>query len=247
MRLLAVALAFLPASAAAQAYVRTGVGYDVSRESGIADVDCARTAPPALFGCAAAVDGSPLGARGDFGASPALELGLGRRMHPNIRLELQGAWRPGLDFEGRANFLRTPGPQPVAAEGSSLAALAVAYFDFGQLGRARPFLGVGVGAARNRLGAVRYDFPGLAAQARTVGPAGARTAFAWSGQAGFGWRLSPRATLDIAYRYTDLGTMRTREGQAAVVRAAGTRAIIVAPTRAKLATEGLGASVRWGF
>ena len=247
MRRLAVALALLPAPAFAQSYLRAGVGYDVPRESGIGDVDCARAAPAALFGCAAAVDGSPLGARGDFGASPALELGIGRRIHPNVRLELQGAWRPDLDFSGQANFLRTPGRQPVSANGSSLSALAVAYFDFGQLGRARPFLGLGAGAARNRLSAVDYVFPGLGPEARTLAPGGARTAFAWTGQAGFGWRLSPRATLDVAYRYADLGTMRTREGQAAVVRGGGTRAIAVAPTRAKLATEGVGVSIRWGF
>jgi opacity protein-like surface antigen len=237
----------VPAGAQAQGYLRAGLGYDVSETSRVQDADCSATAPPALFGCGAAPDGSVLAARGDMGRTAALELGAGRRLAPYLRGEVQAAWRPGLAFDGRANFLRTPGDQQVSAKVDSKTLIAAAYFDFGALGRLRPFIGLGAGAARNRVGAMRYAFPGLAANAATITPGGSRTSFTWMATAGVAWPLSNRLTLDLAYRYADLGKVRTEAGPAAIVRASGTRAITIAPTQAGLIAQGVSASVRWGF
>jgi len=244
----AVVAVLFPAVAGAETYVRVGAGFEASRHVGLSDADCSSVAPPAVFGCARAMDGEPLSARGHYGRGPLAEFGLGRRIAPYARLELTGTWRPDLDFRGRANFLRTPGPQPVRAQGSSLAVLATAYYDFGQYGRLRPFVGFGAGVARNRMGEVRYAFPGLpGGDAATVTPGGVRSSLAWSASAGLAWSLSDRAILDVSYRYTNLGEVRARPGEAQVVRAGGTRQIVVAATRAKLEVEGVAASVRWAF
>lgn len=245
--LLFAAVLAAPAAASAETYVRAGVGYDWSSGARFADADCAQTAPPALFGCAAGLDGRPLGAAGHFGKAATVDLGLGYRLTPWARVEAQGTWRPELDFTGDANFLRTPGEQPVDAEHDSLSALAVAYFDLPPVAGARPFVSAGAGLARNRLGAVVYGFPGLAPNATTVTAAGRSTGFAWSLGAGAAWPLSGRMTLDLAYRYTDLGEVRTAAGPIVITRTSGVRSIDVAPTRARLETHGLTASVRFAF
>jgi opacity protein-like surface antigen len=65
--------------------------------------------------------------------------------------------------------------------------------------------------------------------------------------AGMSWSLSQRATLDLAYRYTDLGDVRTDAGPAAIVRAVRTIPLDIAPTHANLVVQGVSASVRWAF
>jgi opacity protein-like surface antigen len=242
-----LALIALPAAAHAESYLRAGLAYERSRETGFRDLDCASTAPPALYGCGVSAGGAPLTARGDFGSTVAGELGVGTRISPYLRIEAVATYRPDLDFRGDANFVRTPGEQRVTADGSSLSAMGAVYADLGLYGRLRPFLGVGLGASRNRIGAVRFDFPGLAPGAATVTPGGKRTELAWMATAGFSTALSKRLTLDLAYRYVDLGEVRTDAGPAQIVRASGTRTIAIAPTRTALKAEGVSVSLRWGF
>jgi opacity protein-like surface antigen len=164
MRRAALALAAalaLPAAAHAQTYARAGLGYEHGRESGF------------RFG----------GAEGRFEGTAAVDAGVGRRVAPFIRVEALASWRPRLAFEAA--------PPGASGRASSAAALAVGYFDFGGLGRARPFLGLGYGAARNRFEGVPATEP------------------AWLLAAGLGWSLSDRTTLDLAARYVDLGGVRT--------------------------------------
>jgi opacity protein-like surface antigen len=250
-------LAALLAAPAAQAqgtgvYLRGGVGAEESRDAHLRDLDCARTRPPALFGCGAGIDGRPLGARGDFGRSAAFDLGVGYRILPALRAEALVTHRPGFAFQGRANFLATPGPQPVAAELDTTSAMAVGYLDLvglglPKLGPVEPYLGGGVGVARYALGRVAFAFPGLGADAATVIRGGTSTGFAWMLTAGGGVRLSERLVLDIGYRYSDLGEVRTESGRAVITRTAFRRALDIAGTRADLATQGVTAALRVEF
>jgi opacity protein-like surface antigen len=244
---IALAALALPLAARAETYVRAGVAYEHSSETGFRDVDCSGTAPPALFGCAAGADGGLLSAQGGFGSTAAVEVGLGRRITPHLRLEGLVTYRPDLDFSGRANFVRTPGEQRVGADMNSLSALAVAYADLGVYGRLRPFLGLGAGVSSNKVGAVTFSFPGLGPTASTVTPNGRQTNFAWMAAAGVSLPVSSRLTLDVAYRYVDLGDVRTDAGPAVITRTSGVRSIDIAPTYADLVTQGVSASVRLSF
>lgn len=244
--LIAVAVA-VPGLSHAETYLRAGAAYERSSEAGFRDLDCSAAAPPALFGCSAAADGQPLTARGDFGSTAAVDLGLGWRVSPYLRLEAQATYRPDLDFVGQANFLRTPGDQRTSADMNSLSGMVAAYADLGVYGKLRPFVGAGIGAARNKLGPLRFAFPGLAANATTIIPGASHTNTAWMATAGVSWPLSRRLTLDVAYRYADLGEVRSGAGPAVITRTSGVRSIDIAPTHASLVTQGVGASVRWGF
>ncbi len=188
---------------------------------------------------------------GDFGTVHALELGLGYTAAPGLRLELLAEYRPRLAFEGRANFLEPRRQQSVAAEMSSLSAMLAAYVDLPGLGLPKfgplaPFLGAGVGAARTRIGETRMTFP----RTTTVVPGASHTGFAWMLTAGVAVTLDKRMTLDFAWRYTDIGEVRTGRGAGRVEWRDGSREpppLDLAATRARLASHGLRLSLRYAF
>ncbi|WP_255019645.1 outer membrane protein [Cyanobium sp. WKJ7-Wakatipu] len=112
---------------------------------------------------------------------------------------------------------------------SSVAGFGVAYVDLPKVGRVRPFLGAGLGVARNSLSSVTYSFPGIAANAATVTPDGSSS--------------------DLAYRFSDLGDVRTSRGQAGLSRPtlpAGTT-IPIGGTTAALQAHGVQLSLRYSF
>src|SRR5690606_21195070 len=154
----------------------------------------------------------------------------------------------GLAFSGEANFTGVAGAQPVDGGARSLAVFAAGFVDFRDEGaRWRPYLGAGIGAARNRLDAVTYGFPGLAPGALTRTQGGSDTGFAWMAAAGVTVPLGARVVLDLGVRHTDLGEARTDVGPATIVRASGALALDVGATRADLRTTGVVAGVRWTF
>jgi opacity protein-like surface antigen len=236
----------------ARFYLRGGLGGEWSTRTNLRDIDCTQAVPPALFGCGPGIDDRALGARGDFGRSVTFDLGFGYRVLPALRGELLLTYRPGLAFSGRANFLATPQPQPVTADADSFSAMAVGYIDLAglglpSLGPVEPFIGGGVGVARHDIDRVTFAFPGLSTNATTVIQGGESTRFAYMLTAGGAVRLSDRITLDIAYRYSDLGVARTAAGPAVITRTSFTRTLDIAGTQADLVTHGVSASLRAGF
>ena len=154
-------------------------------------------------------------------------------------------------FDGRANFLATARRQSVVAKLSSLSAILAAYVDLPGLGLPRlgplaPFVGAGVGAARTWIGETRMTFPATT----TIVPGASRTGFAWMLTAGVAVALDERMTLDLAWRYSDLGEVRTGRGAGRVVWRDGSRRPLpldLAATRARLASHGLRLSLRYAF
>jgi len=237
-----------PAHAASRFYLRGALGTEQSRDTTVSDLDCASTAPPALFGCGAGIDGKPLGARGDFGDTVAVELAAGLELSPRTRLELALQSRPSLTLDANANFLGVTGDQPVHGDADSLAAFVIGAVDLGRPGwRLQPFVAAGVGAARNTIDPVRYDFPGLGLDAATIVRGGTHTDFAWTGAAGLSFRLNDAASVELAVRYTDLGEVRTDAGKARIIRQAETFDLAIAGTRADLRTTGATLGLRYRF
>ena len=232
-------------------YLRVGAGLDRPAEAAFTDLDCSSVSPIALYGCGRGGDGAPYRSVGDFGTVPVIELGLGYAAAPAVRLEVLAEYRPRFAFDGRANFLETGRRQSVAADLSSLSAMLAAYVDLPGLGVPRlgslePFVGAGVGAVHNRIGETRMTFP----KTTTIVPGARRTDVAWMVTAGFAVPLNGRMTLDLAWRYTDLGEIRTGRGAGRVVWRDGSReprALDLAATRAKLRSHGLRLSLRYAF
>lgn len=227
-------------------YVRLGAGVDWPEATGFRDADC--TSPNALFGCRTGNNGQPLGATGNFDPALVVDGGLGYRFNRWIRAEALLSWRPDLDFSGQSNFLGAAGPnQPVSGSVSSVAGFGVAYVDLPKIGKVRPFLGAGLGVARNRIDSLNFQFPGISATSSTTTPGGSSSDLAYLLTAGISVPLSDRLDLDLAYRFTDLGSVTTGSGQAQVVRPAGTFSIPIDGTSAALQTQGVVLSLRYAF
>ena len=93
---------------------------------------------------------------------------------------------------------------------------------------------------------MRMTFP----RTTTVVPGARRTGLAWMLTAGGAVALGERATLDLAWRYSDLGEVRTGRGEGRVVWRDGSREprpLDLVATRANLASHGLVLSVRYAF
>ncbi len=149
-----LAVAALPvlsvAAAADETYVRVGAGIDRSTGARFTDADCATHG---LYGCGNGSDGAPHSTFGDFGASAGVEVGLGRRVAPALRIEGIVQFRPRATYEGRANFLASDRRQSVSAGLSAVSGLAVMYADLTELGlpglgRFHPFAGGDAGISR---------------------------------------------------------------------------------------------------
>ena len=237
--------------AAGDVYLRAGIGLDRPAETAFTDRNCSSTAPAALYGCGRGGDGAPYRSRGDFGAVPVLDVGLGYIAGPAARLEVLVEYRPRFSFKGHANFLEPARRQSVAADLSAVSGMVAGYVDLPGLGLPKigpfgPFIGAGVGIVRTRIGETRMTFP----RTTTIVPGASRVGLAWMLTAGVAVALGERATLDLAWRYSDLGEVRTGRGEGRVVWREGSREPLpldLAATRANFASHGLLLSVRYAF
>jgi opacity protein-like surface antigen len=94
--------------------------------------------------------------------------------------------------------------------------MANGYYDFA-LAWGKPYLGVGLGWASNRINDV------FISKFNGIKHGGTSSGFAWSVKGGVGVPLSPALTLDVAVGYTDLGKLQIDPG--AVTSGATTLAI----------------------
>jgi len=234
-------------------YLRLGGGITRTMDTDFSDRNCASVSPPALFGCANGPDGRRIGARGDFGDGLLLEAGAGYA-HDWWRAEATIGWRDGLDFSGQANFLRVPlGQQPVSGDVRSLSFMATGFLELaplipaiGQTG-VRPYIGAAAGIAWNDTDKTTYSFPTLGTGAVTIAPGGDWSGFAYALIAGLGLPVTDALTLDLAYRYVDLGKVVTDRGTATIVRSQGTLALEIDRTEAELKAHELSVSLRYAF
>ena len=237
-----------PVADAKGAYLRIGAGVRWPESTVLKDQDCSSTNPPALFGCGKGNDGDRLGADGAFRQSPQVDLAVGYRWSPWLRTEALLNWSPQLTYEGQSNFLGPAGSnQPVSASGHALAGFAVVYVDAPPVVGVRPFLGAGLGAARTELGDVTYRFPGIAADATTTTQGGTSTSLAYLLTAGVSLPLSERIALDLAYRWTDFGTVKTRTGTAEIVRPNRKTSLTIGGTEMDWTSQAVLASLRFRF
>ena len=165
-------------------------------------------------------EGPPAGpGEGAHLAAAQLELGLAR----------------ALDWRGNTNYRTSGARQPSEATLDTWQLLLAGFHDFpgweiapGR--RARPFLGAGIGIAGYRLGGYVQRFPEpddpQGPLRRSPGgeipftalPGGSGRNFTWMLTAGIAIPIGGSIHLDLNYRYTDAGEIRTDVGDIAIVR-----------------------------
>jgi opacity protein-like surface antigen len=116
-----------------------------------------------------------------------------------------------LGYHGKRNIDGTPGPwflapppeaDPLHTSVTTTTLMFNGYYDIARFDRITPYVGAGVGLAYNKTGGV--SFTGNPALTNVI-EGDNRWSLAWSLMAGVGIQLTERTTLDIGYRYLDMG------------------------------------------
>jgi opacity protein-like surface antigen len=173
---------------------------------------------------------------GDSGNTVLGDVGIGARLLPYLRVDVTASYLPNLRFSGGDNL----GTGSVnTAKIRSGVVLVNAYFDFPVLtifGPLQPYFDIGLGAARNKIDTMNSTFIGGSLAGHT------ETDVAGSVGVGVGIPLGDRALLDLAYKFIDLGEVRTGPVVSATFPGTGPSAI-----KADLAVHTLTAGLRFLF
>ena len=242
-------------------YLSLGVALVRSQDTRFADGADAGHA--ALYGSGELFDAGSV----DDGLQFHLAAGVGLPYRLRVQLEL-GLAR-ALDWRGNTNYRASGEYQPSEASLDTRQLLLAGFHDFpgweiapGR--RARPFLGAGLGITEYRLSGYVQRFPapddpqgslrrGPAGEIPfTALPGGSGQNFTWMLTAGVAIPVGGNIHLDLSYRYTDAGEIRTDIGDIAIVRYRedGTRREIPVPineTSADYRTHSLLATLRFEF
>jgi len=139
-------------------------------------------------------------------------LGIGYRFNNWLRFDVTSEYR-GAGQIGVNDFIYNPfnnGFQSNTYKGNltSLVTLFNGYFDLGTWNCLTPYIGAGIGFTQNRIsglsdqGALVGDFTG--ATLNTAG-SGTTSGLAWALMAGLGYEVNKNLTLEVGYRYLNLG------------------------------------------
>jgi opacity protein-like surface antigen len=145
-----------------------------------------------------------------FDTAGIFGLGVGYSFNAWLRADVTGEYRGNANYRGQ-NII-TSGGNTYAEQDfgskSEWVVLANVYADLGTWWSVTPFVGVGVGASYNRIS----NFQDIVLTS-TTGPLlannfydeNAKWNFAWALHGGLAYKVTPQLTLELAYRYIDLG------------------------------------------
>jgi opacity protein-like surface antigen len=149
-----------------------------------------------------------------FDASPFFGIGVGYQLNNWLRFDVTGEWRSNAHFHGQqvARFGSIIFPDDYHASKNEALLLANAYVDLGTWWCVTPFIGAGVGASFNTIKSFT-DFgatqAGATILATTYGADASKWSFAWAVYAGLAYQVTPNFTVELAYRFLNLGDATT--------------------------------------
>ena len=158
-----------------------------------------------------------------FGTAGIFGLGAGYKFNNWFRADVTGEYRGNSQFFGtdQIAYVGGVGTDTYHATKQEWVVLGNAYVDLGTWWCMTPFIGAGIGGARVAInnftdqGIANNGFgalPGLA-----FGDNVAKWNFAWALHAGVAYKVTPNFTVELAYRYLDMGNgltgdLRTFDG-----------------------------------
>ena len=240
-------------------YVTMGIA--AVRSSGARFVDGADAGHAALYGSRNTFDA------GAFDAGFTIDVAAGVRLGSALRAQLEFGVAGALNYRGNTNYRNAGAHQPSEAELDLSQAFLIGFYEFPdwEFSSSRtvtPFLGAGAGVTTYRLSGYvqRFPDPENPLGSLRAGPGGEIPFTAvpdgrgrnpsWMLTGGVSIPIREKFQLDLAYRYTDAGTIRTHTGDIAIVRyrEEGTRRQFQVPineTTAKLQTHALLMTLRF--
>jgi opacity protein-like surface antigen len=156
-----------------------------------------------------------------FTGGTSYGLGIGYQFNNWFRGDITGEYRSKVSFGGTdfANIAGLGGISDVYSGGySSWVGLVNAYADLGTWWCLTPFVGAGVGVARNTfsgledLGSIPSPGVGSVNSASYFANGATKTNLAWALHAGVAYKVNNNFTVELAYRYLDLGSGVTGTG-----------------------------------
>jgi opacity protein-like surface antigen len=155
-----------------------------------------------------------------FDASPLFGVGVGYQFTNWLRGDVTGEFRSSANFHGldittvRAGVLTTIFPDSYSASKSEWLVLANVYADLGTWWCITPFVGAGVGVAYNQISHFRDLGVGSSGAFGGIASTGFATSatttnLAWAVHAGLAYKATPGLTVELAYRYLNLGNATT--------------------------------------
>jgi opacity protein-like surface antigen len=146
-----------------------------------------------------------------FNTAGIFGLGVGYKVNNWFRADVTGEYRGNSQFLGKDSITYPGGfgTDTYHASKSEWVVLANAYVDLGTWWCMTPFIGAGVGGARVSIN--NFTDQGLAIQGGPVLPGlafGDNTSkwnLAWALHAGVAYKVTPNFTVELAYRYLDMG------------------------------------------
>jgi opacity protein-like surface antigen len=131
--------------------------------------------------------------------------GVGYQVNNWLRFDVTGEYRGKTGFTGMDIATNNCCSEHITAQKSEWLVMANAYVDLGTWYGITPFIGAGVGGSRNTIsGYTENSFNGSGPSAAYADSA-SKWNFAWAAHAGLAYRVTPGLTLELAYRYLDLG------------------------------------------
>jgi opacity protein-like surface antigen len=148
----------------------------------------------------------------EFTGAPFLDFGIGYRINHWFRVDVTGEYRSKSEFNGADLYFDGADtfPDTYFGKKSEWLALANLYIDLGTWHGLTPFVGGGLGAANVRFGAFSDIGVGTTGDpAIAYGAAHDEWNFAWALYAGLGFEVTDAFTIELAYRYLDMGDGQT--------------------------------------
>jgi len=144
----------------------------------------------------------------NFNTAGFYGLGVGYRVNNWFRADVTGEYRGNSQFFGtdRITYPGGIGTDTYHATKNDWVVLANAYVDLGTWWCITPFIGAGVGGARVAINGFTDQsigagaLPGLA-----FGDSVSKWNLAWAVHAGLAYKVAPNFTVELAYRYLDMG------------------------------------------
>lgn len=156
----------------------------------------------------------------DFDASPLGGVGIGYKVNHWLRFDVTGEYRSSAHFSGADTFtffdgtLDRIGTDTYSASKHEWTGMLNAYLDLGTWRGVTPYIGAGIGVSRNTISnfqdsGLSIDSNGVSYPSVGYGSARSKWDLAWALQAGIGYAVTDQLTLDMSYRYIDLGDAET--------------------------------------
>ena len=141
----------------------------------------------------------------EFTGAPFIGGGIGYKVNNWFRIDATGEYRSKSEFNGAdiADFAGDLSPNVYTAKKSEYVALANAYIDLGSWHGISPFIGAGIGATNVNISA--FTDVGERFGSVALGDEHDEWNLAWAVYAGLGFDVTNNFTMELAYRYLDMG------------------------------------------